>query len=49
MTVDHLDEAIQLVTSLGGRTTDERHDYDEGVVVVMADPEGHEFRLVQYY
>ncbi|WP_329143674.1 MULTISPECIES: VOC family protein [unclassified Streptomyces] len=24
-------------------------DVDEGVVVVMADPEGHEFCLVQYY
>ena len=49
VTVDDVDEAIELVTSLGGRTTDERHDYDEGVVVVMADPEGHEFCLVQYY
>ncbi len=27
----------------------ERHDYDEGAVVVMADPEGHEFCHVQYY
>lgn len=49
VTVDDVDEAIELVTSLGGRTTGERHDYDEGVVVVMADPEGHEFCLVQYY
>ena len=49
VTVDDVDEAIELVTSLGGRTTDERHDYHEGVVVVMADPEGHEFCLVQYY
>jgi predicted enzyme related to lactoylglutathione lyase len=49
VTVDDIDEAIDLVTSLGGRTTGERHDYDEGVVVVMADPEGHEFCLVQYY
>ena len=48
VTVDDVDEAIELVTSLGGRTTDERHNYDEGVVVVMADPEGHEFCLVQY-
>lgn len=34
---------------LGGRFTGERHDYDEGVVVVMADPQEHEFCLTQYY
>jgi hypothetical protein len=28
---------------------DERHDYDEGIVMVMADPEGNEFCLVQYF
>ena len=33
---------------LGGRSMEERHDYDEGVVMVMADPEGNEFCLVQY-
>ncbi len=49
VTVDDLDEAIELVTSLGGRFTGERHDYDEGAVVVMADPEDHEFCLVEYY
>jgi predicted enzyme related to lactoylglutathione lyase len=49
VTVDAVGEAVKLVTSLGGRATGERHDYDEGVVVVMADPEGHEFCLVQYY
>jgi predicted enzyme related to lactoylglutathione lyase len=49
VTVDDIDETIDLVTSLGGRFTGERHDYDEGVVVVMADPEDHEFCLVQYY
>jgi len=47
--VDDIDEGIAQVASLGGRFTGERHDYDEGVVVVMADPEGHEFCLVQYY
>ena len=46
--VDDIEEAIALATSLGGRFTGERHDYDEGVVVVMADPEDHEFCLVQY-
>ena len=40
--------AIELVTALGERTTGERHDYEEGAVVVMADPDGHEFCLVQY-
>jgi predicted enzyme related to lactoylglutathione lyase len=47
--VEDIDEAIGVVTSLDGRFTGERHDYDEGVVVVMADPEDHEFCLVQYY
>lgn len=49
VTVDDIDEAIELVITLGGRSTGERRDYDEGVVVVMADPEEHEFCLVQYY
>jgi hypothetical protein len=47
--VDDIDEAVGQVVELGGRDTGERHDYDEGVVVVMADPEGHEFCLVHYY
>ncbi|WP_278263124.1 VOC family protein [Nocardia sp. AG03] len=37
------------VESLGGRWSGERHDYDEGVVMVMSDPEDHEFCLVQYF
>ena len=49
VTVDDLGEAIELVAALGGRPTGERHDYDDGAVVVMADPEGNEFCLVQYY
>jgi predicted enzyme related to lactoylglutathione lyase len=49
VTVDDIDAAVELVTALGGRFTGERHDYDEGAVVVMADPEDHEFCLVQYY
>jgi predicted enzyme related to lactoylglutathione lyase len=49
VTVDDLDEAIARVVGLGGRPTGERHDHAAGVVVVMADPEGHEFCLVQYY
>ncbi len=49
VTVDDMDAAIDAVTALGGHSTGERHDYDEGVVVVMADPEDHEFCLVQYF
>lgn len=47
--VDDIDEGVTTVTRLGGRPTGERHEYDEGVVVVMADPEGNEFCLVQYF
>jgi predicted enzyme related to lactoylglutathione lyase len=49
ISVDDIDSAMAQVSSLGGRFTGERHDYDDGVVVVMADPEDHEFCLVQYY
>ena len=49
VSVDDIDEAVAAVIGLGGRATGERHDYDAGVVVVMADPEDHEFCLVQYY
>ena len=48
VTVDDLDEAINTVQELGGRLTGERHEYEEGIVVVMTDPEGHEFCLVRY-
>ncbi|MGL5849794.1 MAG: VOC family protein [Phycicoccus sp.] len=47
--VDDIAVGMHDVTSLGGRFTGERHEYDEGVVVVMADPEGNEFCLTQYY
>ncbi|MET7540582.1 VOC family protein [Streptomyces sp. NPDC058293] len=49
VSVDDIDQGIAQVIGLGGRFTGERHDYDEGVVVVMADPEGHEFCLSQFY
>jgi predicted enzyme related to lactoylglutathione lyase len=40
----------QQVEELGGRWSGSRFDYPgEGVVLIMADPEGHEFCLVQYY
>ncbi len=47
--VDDISAGIEEVISLGGSFTGERHDYDEGVVVVMTDPEGNEFCLAQYY
>ncbi|NEC87661.1 VOC family protein [Streptomyces sp. SID12501] len=47
--VDDIEAGIAQVIALGGRFTGERHDYDEGVVVVTADPEDHEFCLVHYY
>lgn len=45
---DDLAEAVRRIVELGGSETGERHDYDEGTVVVMCDPEGHEFCLVEY-
>ncbi|OBB37210.1 VOC family protein [Mycobacterium sp. 852002-51961_SCH5331710] len=47
--VDDIAAARDRVEALGGRWTGVRHDYDEGVVLVMLDPEDHEFCLVQYY
>jgi predicted enzyme related to lactoylglutathione lyase len=47
--VDDIAAGMAEVERLGGSSTGERHDYDEGVVMVMADPEGHEFCLVQFY
>ncbi|MGV0806057.1 VOC family protein [Mycolicibacterium setense] len=47
--VDDIAEGLVQVEALGGRWAGTRNDYDEGVVVVMLDPEGHEFCLVQYF
>ncbi|KNX38405.1 VOC family protein [Luteipulveratus halotolerans] len=47
--VDDIEAGRRQVEDLGGRATGERHDYDEGVVMVMADPEDHVFCLVQYF
>ncbi|MUM15735.1 VOC family protein [Mycobacterium sp. CBMA271] len=47
--VDDIEAARAQVESLGGSWSGERHDYDEGVVLVMLDPERHEFCLVQFY
>ena len=47
--VDDIAAARRQVEHLGGHWSGERHDYDEGVGMVMHDPEDHEFCLVQYY
>lgn len=39
--------AVARVIELGGSFVEEHH-YDEGVVRVVADPEGHTFCLVEY-
>jgi predicted enzyme related to lactoylglutathione lyase len=49
LSVDDIDRAISEVKRLGGSWTGTRLEYDEGVVVHVADPEGNEFCLVQYY
>jgi hypothetical protein len=49
VTVEEIDRGIEEVEALGGRFTGEKHEYEAGVVVVMADPEENEFCLVQYY
>lgn len=48
VTVDDIDRAIDRVVELGGRDTQERHEYPEGTVVVLKDPEDNEFCIVQY-
>ena len=47
--VDDIDAGRRQVENLGGRWSGTRHDYDEGVVLVMLDPEDHEFCLVEYF
>jgi predicted enzyme related to lactoylglutathione lyase len=42
-----MDAAARRVVELGGRDTGQRHEYPEGVVVVLTDPEGNEFCVVQ--
>jgi predicted enzyme related to lactoylglutathione lyase len=49
VSVDDITAGMDEVLSLGGSFTGERHDYDADVVVVMADPEGNEFCLAQYF
>lgn len=46
----HIDAGRAQVEQLGGQWTGQRYDYPgEGVVIVMTDPESHEFCLVQYF
>ena len=40
--------AVARVVELGGSAIEEHH-YDEGVVRVVTDPEGHTFCLVEYH
>jgi len=40
LAVDDVDSAARRVVELGGRETGERHQYPQGVVVVLTDPEG---------
>lgn len=47
--VDDVEVSRRQVEELGGSWTKERHDYAEGIVLVMTDPEGHEFCLVHHY
>jgi predicted enzyme related to lactoylglutathione lyase len=47
--VDDIETGIAQVVGLGGSTTGQRHEYDEGVVVVVKDVEDNEFCLVEYY
>jgi predicted enzyme related to lactoylglutathione lyase len=47
--VDDVEAAREQVEALGGRWSGERHDYDDGIVMVMHDPEGNEFCLVQFF
>ncbi|MDG4669184.1 VOC family protein [Mycobacterium sp. 236(2023)] len=49
VTVDDISAAIERVLELGGRETGERHEYPEGIVVVLGDPEGNEFCIVRYH
>jgi predicted enzyme related to lactoylglutathione lyase len=48
MLTNDLDAAVVTVRRLGGRSLDQKHEYDDGTVVVMADPEGNEFCLVHH-
>ncbi len=44
-----IEASVARVEELGGSRSGERHDYEDGIVVIMRDPEGHEFCLVEYF
>jgi predicted enzyme related to lactoylglutathione lyase len=46
--VDDIDTGRRRVESLGGRWSGTRTDHAEGVVMVMHDPEGNEFCIVEF-
>ncbi len=48
LVTDDLSAAVEAVVKLGGRELHDVHEYDEGTVMLMADPEGNEFCLVQH-
>lgn len=48
VTVGDIERARAHIESLGGSWSGERHDYDEGTVLLMHDPEGNEFCIVAY-
>ena len=48
LTIVNLDRSVMLVQQLGGRSLNQRHEHDDGTVVVMADPEGNEFCLLRH-
>ncbi|GAA1541066.1 hypothetical protein GCM10009762_13210 [Dermacoccus barathri] len=48
VSVGDVEEARRRIEALGGSWAGVRHDYDEGSVLTMCDPEGNEFCIVSY-
>ena len=48
LVTDDLAAAVEAVVELGGQDLGDVHEYVEGTVMLMADPEGNEFCLVQH-
>lgn len=47
--VADIDSARQQIERLGGSWSGVRHDYPEGIVLHMHDPEGHDFCITQFF
>jgi predicted enzyme related to lactoylglutathione lyase len=45
---DDLPATLARIEALGGHESGERHEYQEGTVVILTDPEGTEFCVVAY-